>query len=83
MNCTPIKIELVTELGTFIFEKHHCSTADFYQAMNNFEANNWEKLGDTSYILHLKFDDGVITQTHFKGMNNTADLAFYMDPEED
>lgn len=79
MDCTPIKIELKTEIGNFKFEEHFNSTADFYQAMCLFESNNWRKLGEVSYKLFLKFTDGTITETVYDGVNGSCYLAETME----
>jgi predicted enzyme related to lactoylglutathione lyase len=76
-----IKIELNTEIGTFKFENHFNSAADFYQALLNFESNNWEMLGETSYNVFTKFEDGETTQTLIEGINASAHLAGFMDKE--
>lgn len=77
-----VKIDLHTELkGDFKFEKHFNSTADFYQALQNFESNNWELLGETSYTVHLKFADDAVSQEKVEGMNASAYLAAYFDEE--
>jgi len=77
-----VKLILTTEkLGNFNFENHHNSTSDFYQAMCLFESNNWEMLGETTYTLFTKWDDGTTTETKFDGMNASANLAEYLEEE--
>jgi hypothetical protein len=83
MTTQVIRIDLITEKGTFKFEPRHTSTADFYQSLLLFEGSNWETLGgaEFNYNVFTKFEDGVITETLLKGVNASADLAAYM--EED
>ena len=78
-NTQVIRIDLVTEKGTFKFEAHHGSTADFIQALWLFEANNWEMLGDTSYVAYTKFEDGDVTKTEFSGINGSANLSEFIE----
>jgi hypothetical protein len=78
---THFKIELITEIGTFKFEQHFNSEADHYQAMLLFQSNNWEQLGETSYRVHTRWPDEMVTSTTFSGINASAHLAEYMEPD--
>lgn len=77
-----LKIELVTELGKFEFKNHFNSNANPYEAMCNFESNNWKMLGESYYIVYNIFEDGTETTTNFKGINNSANLAGYIEGVE-
>lgn len=81
MNSQVIKIELITSIGTFKFEKHHCSEADFYQAMLNFESNNWEMLGETSYKVYEQYEDGDIQTITHEGINASCNLSAHFDED--
>lgn len=82
MKSSVVKIELVSEIGTFKFEEHFNSTANPYQALCMFESCNWEMLGETHYIVYNKFDDGKIHPTKISGMNASADLYGFVNDEE-
>ena len=74
-------IELVTEKGNFTFTQHHASSADMYQAMLNFEANNWEILGDYYYMVTVLFEDDTNQTITLKGINASSDLACWFDED--
>lgn len=79
MKMTTIQIDLVTEIGTFKFAEHFDSTANPYQAMCCFESNNWEKLGETSYIVYQTDEDEKVWLTNFNGMNASANLSAFVE----
>ncbi len=74
-------IELHTEnFGSFTFTKHfNAPDVNPYEAMICFESNNWEKLGETEYVVTLLFEDDTNTTTTFKGINASAYLAEFME----
>ena len=74
-----VKIELITSTTVFDFAHHSSSSADPYQAMLMFEANNWKQLGECSYVVYLRHEDGGLGFSEFKGINGSAHLAEFMD----
>ena len=81
MNYQVKVLELVTELGTFTFTNHHNSEANLYQAMLNFESNNWEMLGDYYYTATLRFEDDTNTTEIYKGINASCEVSDLFDSE--
>ena len=81
MNYEPklTKIELITEIGEFIFQNHHNHNINFYNSMTLFEANNWATLGETHYRAFLEYSDGNTGQEVFRGINASAYLAAFID----
>ena len=80
------RIDLITGKGTFTFQNHRNSNADFVQAMILFEANNWEMLMEGNnqlfeYKLYTEFDDGVRETTTFKGVNAEPNLLASLEDE--
>jgi hypothetical protein len=76
------KIELITKIGTFKFENHFNSTADFYQAMLNFECNNYQMFNaEIKYKLFSKNGNGDIFETIFEGYNASCFLAGEFDED--
>lgn len=86
MTSQAIKFELVTAIGTFEFKKHFNSDADPYEAMKNFESNNWKMLVDNEngieYRVTFKYEDGDIQTTEFTGMNAGANLQASLDESD-
>ena len=70
-------IELVTEnLGTFTFTNHfNAPTVSAYDAMVSFESNNWEKLGETKYVVTLLWEDDTNTTQTYEGINASCHLS--------
>ena len=83
MKSTVKVIELHTEnLGTFTFTKHfNAPNTEAYDALTCFESNNWEKLGNTYYVVTFLFEDDTNSTVTLKGINATAELAALIDPE--
>lgn len=81
MKATIKVIELLTEnLGTFTFTKHfNAKDTEAYDAMVCFESNNWEKLGETKYVVTLLWEDDTNSQEFFKGMNASANLSEFIE----
>ena len=67
MKSTITKIELRAENGTFTFEN--------YTSLLDFEKNNWKQLGETSYNVFRKYEDGDIIETLHEGINASCFLA--------
>lgn len=73
MKSQVTKIELITEKGVFTFEN--------YSSLLDFEKNNWEQLGETSYNVFRKHEDGDTIETLHSGIN--ASCFFIEDMECD
>ena len=68
MKSTVTKIEINTEKGTFTFSS--------YESLKDFEKNNWMKLGETSYTVYRKWEDGIETEIFHDGINASCSLAY-------
>ena len=67
MKSTVIKIELRAENAIFTFEN--------YTSLLDFEKNNWKQLGETSYNVFRKYEDGDVIETLHEGINASCFLA--------
>ena len=77
-----IKIELVTNLGTFKFQDNHNSTADAYQAMCHFEHNNWKMFSEIKYVVTSEIGESEV-ENSFSGMNAGAELSAFLGLNDD
>ena len=78
---TLLKIEAITEIGTFTFAPHHLTAVSPYDALVAFEANNWQMFGMPSYKTYWKWDDGTETSHTYDCINASAYLAAEFDEE--
>ena len=74
MESKVIKIEIISKIGTLTFTE--------YQELVNFEKNNWKILGETSYRVFRKFEDGDVVDILHSGINGSAHMACDVEGEE-
>lgn len=81
-----VRIELVSEKGTFTFKEHHSTEVSPYDALVAFEANNWEMLGKFHYVVVTSYEDFNTKELKeesltLDGINASAHLSAYFNEE--